>query len=68
MDIIQQKIIPQIQGIECISSLAKKNKHMLSSQYKYLSEDINLRLNSLQNLMQKLNENYQQVMKKKFYI
>ena len=61
MDIIQQKIIPQIQGIECVSSLAKKNNHMLSSQYKYLSEDINLRLNSLQNLMQKLNENYEQI-------
>lgn len=37
--IIKNKILPKIQGIECISTLAKKN--MNCNQFKYLSEDIN---------------------------
>ena len=35
--IIKNKILPQIQGIECISTLAKK----IWIAIKYLSEDIN---------------------------
>ena len=57
LDIIKEKILPQVQGIECVSSLAKKN--MICKQFKYLSKDIDYKLDSLQNLLKKLNENYQ---------
>ena len=59
LDLIKGKMFPQIQGIECVSSLAKKN--MIYNQFKYLNKDIDDKLNTLQNLLQKLNENYQKI-------